>query len=991
MDDLRDRLNVALADQYRIDRELGGGGMSRVFVAEELQLGRQVVLKVLPPDLAAGLSVERFRREIQLAAQLQHPNIVPLHAAGRADGLLYYTMPLVEGESLRNKLTREGEQPVREVIRILRDVADALAYAHEHGVVHRDIKPDNVLVSRHHGLVTDFGVAKALVSSSGAKENTTSIGVALGTPAYMAPEQAAADPHADHRADIYAFGVLGYEMLANRPPFTGPTPQVVLASQVTERPRPIEQLRASVPVPLARLIMRCLEKKPADRFQTADEILQELESLATPSGGMAPTQATIVPRKRRNLLKLAVPLIVIAAAAALLRFRLSTGSERAATKLSDSVVAVLPFRVTGADPSVAYLSEGMVDLLAARLTGEGGPRAVEPRVAIASYRREAKVDGESDEDAAIAVARRVGAGQVIDGGLVGSPSRLVLTASLRGVPSGKVRAQTSVQGPADSLATLVDQLAARLLLIGAGESDGDALGSSAPLAALRPYLQGQAAYRQGRFEEAVTSHQRALQVDSTFALAGMGLMAASTWGPPNEDFDRGARLAWAARDRLSSRDQALLEAEVGPNYPNPYSEADLLAARERAVRLAPDRPESWYHLGDHYHHWGTVLGYEDAWDRAAAALRRALELDSSFAGPLVHLTERAAGMRDTAALRRYGTLGVRLDSLEGTSEYFRLLMALGLRDSLALRTLRSGFDRMKDRTLGWISFTWPSHGLPIEDARRALEVWRSRASTRQERLGYLLFSHDLAMNAGRPKEALAFTTQLAVTWEYPRSYLHMRVKDGIYWDGDTAAAADAARQLVRSADAPLAREQDVRDRQYDDICTLEQWRLHQGNLGTVARAVTKLRTVSKPISEKEHVAFRCGLMLEAWAATLRKSPEASTRLLHLDSLLKTGPPGWFQTQQANLLASRLHELQGNLPSAVAAIRRRSNFGNGPTGYLSSFLREEGRLAALAGDRQGAIRAYQHYLALRTDPEPSLKAQVDGVRAELARLSGEDPR
>jgi eukaryotic-like serine/threonine-protein kinase len=160
MDDLRDRLNVALADQYRIDRELGGGGMSRVFVAEELQLGRQVVLKVLPPDLAAGLSVERFRREIQLAAQLQHPNIVPLHAAGRADGLLYYTMPLVEGESLRNKLTREGEQPVREVIRILRDVADALAYAHEHGVVHRDIKPDNVLVSRHHGLVTDFGVAK---------------------------------------------------------------------------------------------------------------------------------------------------------------------------------------------------------------------------------------------------------------------------------------------------------------------------------------------------------------------------------------------------------------------------------------------------------------------------------------------------------------------------------------------------------------------------------------------------------------------------------------------------------------------------------------------------------------------------------------------------------------------------------------------------------------------------------------------------------------
>jgi tetratricopeptide (TPR) repeat protein len=732
--------------------------------------------------------------------------------------------------------------------------------------------------------------------------------------------------------------------------------------------------------------MRCLEKKPADRFQTADEILQELEGLTTPSGGMAPTQATVVPRKRRNLLKLAVPLMVLGAAAALLRW--TTRSETAPTTLSDSVVAVLPFRVTGADPSVAYLSEGMVDLLAARLTGEGRPRAVEPRVAIASYRREAN-ERESEEDAAIAVARRVGAGQVIDGGLVGSPSRLVLTASLRGVPSGKVRAQTSVQGPADSLATLVDQLAARLLLIGAGESDGDAGGSSAPLAALRAYLQGQAASRQGRFEEAVSSYQRALQVDSTFALAAMGLLSASTWGPQNADFDRGARLAWAARHRLSSRDRTLLEAELGPRFPDPSSEAELLAVREHAVRVVPDRPESWYELGDHYHHWGTVLGYEDAWDRGASALRRALELDSTFSGPLVHLTERAAGMGDTAALRRYGTLGLIPDSLGGTSEYFRLLMAIGLRDSAALEALRSRFDRMKERPLLWISFTWPTHGLPMEDARRALELLRNRASARDERLLTLLLSHDLAMNGARPKEALAFTTQLASTWENPHSYLHMRVKDGIYWDGDTAAAADAARQLVRSADAPLARQEDLRDRQYDDICVVEQWRLHQGNAGTVARAVAKLRTDSKPLREKEHVAFRCALMLEAWAATLRKSLDASTRLSQLDSLLKTGPPGWFQTQQANLLAARLHELQGDLPNAVAAIRRRSNFGNGPTGYLSTYLREEGRLNALAGDKRGAIRAYQHYLALRTDPEPSLRAQVDGVRAELARLSGEN--
>src|SRR6476661_8351491 len=203
MAELLGQLEQALGTAYRLERELGGGGMSRVYLAEEVALGRQVVIKVLPPDLAAAINVERFRREIQLAAKLQHPHVVPLLAAGRAGELLYYTMPFIEGESLRARLLREGELPVSDAVRLLRDVVDALAYAHEQGVLHRDIKPDNVLVSRHHGLVTDFGVAKALSEATGGN-SLTSAGVALGTPAYMAPEQATADPHVDHRADIYA-------------------------------------------------------------------------------------------------------------------------------------------------------------------------------------------------------------------------------------------------------------------------------------------------------------------------------------------------------------------------------------------------------------------------------------------------------------------------------------------------------------------------------------------------------------------------------------------------------------------------------------------------------------------------------------------------------------------------------------------------------------------------------------------------------------------
>jgi serine/threonine-protein kinase len=964
--------------------------MSRVFVAEDLQLGRNVVLKVLPPDLAAGLSIERFRREIHLAAQLQHPNVVPLHASGQADGLLYYTMPLVEGESLRTKLAREGEQPVSETIRLLRDVADALAYAHEHGVVHRDIKPDNVLVSRHHGLVTDFGVAKALTESSGgpgAGERSTSVGVALGTPAYMAPEQAAADPHADHRVDIYALGVLGYEMLTGRPPFTGPTPQAVLAAQVTQRPETVSALRSSVPPALAALVMRCLEKKPADRWQSAEEVLQELEGMTTPSGGTTPTAATRgVPRGSRSLLKAALLLFAVAAVGTALWRK--GASRPVGENLSDSLVAVLPFRVTGADPALAYLGDGMVDLLAARLTGEGGPRAVDPRVAISSYRRATTSDEDNQGDPALMAARRVGAGQVINGGVVGSPARLVLTASLRRVPSGVVHAQASVQGPADSLAVLIDGLAAQLLLTGAGETEQAA--TSIALPALRAFLDGQAAYRQGRYEQAVSSYQRALRVDSSFALAALGLVWASQWGATNSDYDGGARLAWAARDRLSPRDRLLLETEIGSKYPTPSSAAEILAARERAVKVVPDRADSWYQLGDWYHHWGSVLGEVDPWTRAGPALRRALELDSTFAAPLVHLIERANGAGDTALVGRLGTFALRLDSTGPTADYFRWHMALAFGDTLMLSQVRSRFDQMSIRILSWIAIISEAYGLPIEDARRAIEVVRGRAGTRESRRLRAYFSHDVAMNGARPNEGLAATRELSEDPEIPRLDLYEQVLDAIYWEGDSTAAREAARRLVKWAEgtSPLTRSE--REHQDSDICVLEQWRLKEGKTATTASAISRLRAPRDSTYAAEKLAYgeHCALILDAWAAVLRKRPAAGKLLASLDSLTRTGPTDWFAIQWANLLLSRLHQMNGDLPAATAAIRRGNVFAIGPLDYLSSYLREQGRLFASTGDHKRAIQAYQHYLALRVDPEPSRKQDVDEVRAELAKLVGE---
>ncbi|HMN10552.1 MAG TPA: serine/threonine-protein kinase, partial [Gemmatimonadaceae bacterium] len=279
MSDLFERIQRALGATYRIERELGGG-MSRVFVAEDVGLGRRVVLKVLPPELASGVNGQRFAREIRLAAQLQHPHIVPLLAAGSADDLPYYVMPYVEGESLRARLARDGELPLADVVKLLREVLDAVEYAHRHGVVHRDIKPDNILLAGNHAMVADFGVAKALVDAT-SDVRLTSTGIAVGTPAYMAPEQIAAEPNVDQRADIYAIGALAFEMVTGLQPFRGATTQAVLAAHMSQPAPSLATLRRSSPAALDTIVLRCLEKRPADRWQTAGEIIPHLDSLAS--------------------------------------------------------------------------------------------------------------------------------------------------------------------------------------------------------------------------------------------------------------------------------------------------------------------------------------------------------------------------------------------------------------------------------------------------------------------------------------------------------------------------------------------------------------------------------------------------------------------------------------------------------------------------------------------------------------------------------------
>ena len=289
MSDAQDRLTQALASQYTIEREVGAGGMATVYLARDIKHDRQVALKVLRPELSAALGSERFPREIKFVAQFNHPHILSLYDSGETQGFLYYVMPYVEGESLRDRLAREKQLPIADAVRILKEVADALAYSHARGVVHRDIKPGNVLLSGRHAVVTDFGVAKA-VTASASSDTMTTVGMAVGTPHYMAPEQAMGQGDIDQRADIYALGILAYEMITGRTPFTAETAQGILAAHVMEAPKEIRELRPGLPEPIGQAIMKCLAKNPADRWQSADDLLAHLDLIAaTPSGGMTPT------------------------------------------------------------------------------------------------------------------------------------------------------------------------------------------------------------------------------------------------------------------------------------------------------------------------------------------------------------------------------------------------------------------------------------------------------------------------------------------------------------------------------------------------------------------------------------------------------------------------------------------------------------------------------------------------------------------------------
>ncbi|HEX6050391.1 MAG TPA: serine/threonine-protein kinase, partial [Gemmatimonadaceae bacterium] len=366
------RAAQVVAERYRILRELGRGGMATVYLAQDLKHAREVALKVVRSELVNVLGGGRFLREIDIAAQLRHPHIVPLYDSGESDGIVYYVMPYESGQSLRDRLRRDGNLPIDDAVVIIRDVCDALAYAHERGVVHRDIKPDNVLLSGRNALVTDFGVARAATAVTGAA-TTTGAGVVIGTPTYMAPEQVSADPGVDHRADIYAVGVLAYELLAGRPPFEGESSQDVLAAQLTRTPVPLSEHRPDVSPALAAIVMRCLEKRPADRWQRATAIVQALDALHGPATQALGTHSVErTPRLRRRWV-VAGAVALAAGGAVSLAYLTGVGTSASGDAGRSSVViGVLPVRAASPGGSLDWLAEGLQRQLPIELTPVAG-------------------------------------------------------------------------------------------------------------------------------------------------------------------------------------------------------------------------------------------------------------------------------------------------------------------------------------------------------------------------------------------------------------------------------------------------------------------------------------------------------------------------------------------------------------------------------------------------------------------------------------------
>ena len=783
--DLQRTLETSLGDTYAFDRELGGGGMSRVFVALDRTLERRVVVKVLKPDAAAAVSIERFRREVQLAAKLQHPHIVPLLASGEVAGTPYFTMPFIEGESLRARLARDRELPISEAVRLLRQVAAALSYAHRQGVVHRDIKPDNVMLSDEFALVTDFGVAKALSASAESGEmvsasGLTGLGLAIGTPAYMAPEQAVADPSVDYRADIYSWGIMAYEMLTGWPPFTGMTAQATLAAQAVEKPAPIDSKRAGLPPALSMLVMRCLEKRPADRPQSAQELLQELDALTS---GAISTQARLAPAlTARKFPKWPVAGIaaLILVSLGLWFFKGRSGASDAKADSELSSVAVLPLVNVGGDTANDYFSDGMTDELANALGKLRGLR-VASRTSAYSFKGKQGVNVRD-----IGKALQVEA--VLEGTVRRAGDKLRVSAQLTNVKDGLALWSDTYEREVKDVFQVQDDIAKQIasaLQLKLGDQAAVAVSSTSHgtenLQAYDLYLRG-IYFWNARGEEnlrkSISYFEQATQADPNFGRAYAGLASAYALLPEYTDSPppNVLELTKSAATRALAIDSTLAQAHTALGLASVHAWDYETAKTQYQMAIAADpryaTAHQWY--GELLYHIGQV-------DPAIAEIKKARELD-----PLAPIATGAMGFALYLA-KRYP------DCIREEQNGIELAPSLGLLHSVQ-------------------AFCYALNGQPaqaVQSAERAARL-DPGLGTRQGQLAYVYGLVNQKAKAAAIAATLTAKAQTQPAQWFPVSMAELGA-------GNTAVALTALERAVKGREVGISEYSLLNDRIWDPL------------------------------------------------------------------------------------------------------------------------------------------------------------------------------